>query len=95
MSENTSDASLRFAANSANGIDASDDVGCKGALDLLRAWRDGRTPDPAYGFAVGRQPPPAQPARRQRRRPLAHQPDALPARHHGRAVANASDSTWW
>ena len=42
MYESTSEASPRFDANSASGID----VGFKGALDLLRAWRDGRTPDP-------------------------------------------------
>lgn len=42
MYESTSQASPRFDANSASGID----VGFKGALDLLRAWRDGRTPDP-------------------------------------------------
>src|SRR5512134_893437 len=42
MYESTSQASPRFDANSASGID----VGFKGALDLLRTWRDGRTPDP-------------------------------------------------
>ena len=34
----------RSVPNSASGID----VGFKGALDLLRAWRDGRTPDPEF-----------------------------------------------
>ena len=43
MYESTSQASPRFDANFASGID----VGFTGALDLLRAWRDGRTPDPA------------------------------------------------
>lgn len=33
----------RSVPNSASGID----VGFKGAAELLRAWRDGRTPDPA------------------------------------------------
>ena len=42
MYASTSQASPRFDASSASGID----VGFKGALDLLRAWRDGRTPDP-------------------------------------------------
>ena len=42
MYESTSQASPRFDPNSASGID----VGFKGALDLLRTWRNGRTPDP-------------------------------------------------
>src|SRR6266511_4733421 len=42
MYASTSEASPRFDPNCASGID----VGFKGALDLLRAWRDGRTPDP-------------------------------------------------
>ena len=42
MYESTSQASPRFDANSASGID----VGFKGAIELLRTWRDGRTPDP-------------------------------------------------
>ena len=48
MYESTSQASPRFDANSASGID----VGFKGALDLLRAWRDGRTPDELLGGCV-------------------------------------------
>ncbi len=36
MYESTSQASPRFDANSASGID----VGFNGALDLLRTWRD-------------------------------------------------------
>ena len=42
MSGSTSQASARFDANSAGGID----LGFKGAVDLLRTWRDGLTPDP-------------------------------------------------
>ena len=42
MSGSTSEASLRFDSSSDSGID----VGFNGALDLLRTWRDGRTPDP-------------------------------------------------
>ena len=53
MYESTSEASPRFAANSVSGFDVGIDVGFRGAPELLRAWRDGRTPDPELTVSGG------------------------------------------